>query len=193
MNEFLFFKVVDPEWVHKLNNRWVRVRMNTDDTSVVYIFDDKTDTYLTFVKRELETADPHSTLDQHWSGINEHMDNLKQQADYRQAKYEEALAYVENEDRSEPDIPLHAESNLLITGVERPNYRDVDQPENEKTKSSSLPRKPVKLLPTSARVQGNNHRHEKQGIKGDISEATVSESGALKLEPIRQKTQPDAN
>lgn len=142
MNELLFFKITDSEWFHKLNNQHVRVRMISRDVSFIYLFDMKTDTYLTFVERELETAGTAANATaEDWKRIQEHVKINQQHQNFREEKYEDALNHIEETEKNIPVLPASlSESNGIILPGETPDRENwVDSNSEHTGKKASKP------------------------------------------------------
>jgi hypothetical protein len=100
--------------------------MFSRESHVIYLFDLKTDTYLTFVNRELETAgDRANATSQDWQRLHDHVQNIENQYAYRQEKLDKVMSNLEDADKNEPTIPdSFKECNEIVFGYERTVHKD---------------------------------------------------------------------
>jgi len=90
--------IYDPVWQSKLNGEWVRVRRFGGETNKIYLFDLKTDTYLTMVEAHLDVVgDQASATNKDMGRISTHLAKNKKAKKYRKEKLDEINA-VDNRD-----------------------------------------------------------------------------------------------
>lgn len=144
MGEFLWFKINDVEWAHKLNNTRVRVRMWSQAPNVIYLFDAKTDTYLTFVVREFETAgDVANATGEDWGAIHEHLGTIEEMRAFRKEQLDTVISEIENEEKNDAPLPeSFKEVTDIVLNEPRQHFKDQpDNSENEKPEKSKRSRR----------------------------------------------------
>lgn len=162
MKENLFFEIEESRWLHRLNGGDVRVRMFKKSTDYAYLFDEKTDTYLTCLERTIEIAgDAASMKERDKKRILGHSQRLKGYESYRRAKVKEALHYIDESDKDEPVFPSDLKQGIVIvteTG-KRSRVTTEDQPTpGQNKKSNKSQKKPKRKLTVMTRKPVKNDR-----------------------------------
>lgn len=150
-DRIMFYTIADPILASKLNQCWVRVRMVKSKPDYIYLFEQKTDTYLGCVPRDLEPAgDLANKTTQDWKSHNDFNDLKKAHKQYRQEHYKQVLNDIEQADANFEKSALPADASatagLIIAGeVEKSEFSGDEEVESvvnmpeEKEGAKSLP------------------------------------------------------
>lgn len=118
------FYTLDKVLAHKLNGIGVRVRMVTQDPDHIYLFEPQTDTYLTCVPRDLETAgDAANSTPEDRNRLSEFSHDKKDRNKYRRDSVKAVLDGIEAEEEkiivTELPSSLSEAGRLIISDDEK--------------------------------------------------------------------------
>jgi len=168
---FLFFEITDSEWAHILNGDFVRVRMAKDETSFIYLFDYKTDTYMTFVERKVDTIGEQANMTpQSRKAIHQHSQTLKKHEEYRQEKLRNETEVLGQEKSNFPELPESFRLPALVTKTS--NKENEEKEEAEGTTSKPKSKEPE----TKPRTKAPIHKMETITHKKSKKEPSVLET-----------------